>query len=143
MITSRTSLHPSHHHHHHHHDESSNQVEEAQEGETYDHNSMIKEGDDDAASFRHAIWYYVHRIYGICHDDYDYRNVNIVLNRPTKAFVKKVACTPWRVTREDLEHFNETLSSSETCHVTLLAAEARKQAGLIYGLRAVMQYFLT
>ncbi|OQR91395.1 sestrin-like protein [Achlya hypogyna] len=96
----------------------------------------------DTTPFRHAIWYYVHRIYGICHDDYDYKNVNIFLNRPTKQFVKKVACTPWRVTAKDIEHFNHTLTASEKCHVTLLTAEARKQAGLMYGLRAVMQHFL-
>ncbi|CAK4688563.1 hypothetical protein LEN26_012648 [Aphanomyces euteiches] len=96
----------------------------------------------DTTPFRHAIWYYVHRIYGICHDDYDYKNVNHYLNRPTKLFVKKVACTPWRVNAKDVEHFSHTLTASEKCHVTLLAAEARKQAGLMYGLRAVMQHFL-
>ncbi|RHY25119.1 hypothetical protein DYB25_004811 [Aphanomyces astaci] len=101
-----------------------------------------KKSEVDTTPFRHAIWYYVHRIYGICHDDYDYRNVNIYLNRPTKHFVKKVACTPWRVTVKDFEHFSHTLTASEKCHVTLLAAEARKQAGLMYGLRAVMQHFL-
>ncbi|KAF0693706.1 Aste57867_15346 [Aphanomyces stellatus] len=116
---------------------------------TYGTPASSNQDDDDACDatmdttpFRHAIWYYVHRIYGICHDDYEYRNVNIFLNRPTKHFVKKVACTPWRVTAKDVEHFSHTLTVSEKCHVTLLAAEARKQAGLMYGLRAVMQHFL-
>jgi sestrin 1/3 len=66
--------------------------------------------------------------------------VNVYLNRPTKIFIKKVACTPWKVSKNDFEHFDHTLSASEKCHVTLLVAEARKQAGLMYGLRAVMQH---
>jgi sestrin 1/3 len=66
--------------------------------------------------------------------------VNVYLNRPTKIFIKKVACTPWKVSKNDFEHFDRTLSASEKCHVTLLVAEARKQAGLMYGLRAVMQH---
>ncbi|KAJ0407860.1 hypothetical protein ATCC90586_007206 [Pythium insidiosum] len=106
---------------------------------TYDYYGSEKE-DVDTTPYRSAIWYYVHRIFGICHDDYDYRQVNVYLNRPTKIFIKKVACTPWKVTRSDFEHFDRTLSPSEKCHVTLLAAEARKQAGLMYGLRAVMKH---
>ncbi|TMW58077.1 hypothetical protein Poli38472_013551 [Pythium oligandrum] len=107
---------------------------------TYDYYGSQKEQDVDTSPYRSAIWYYVHRIFGICHDDYDYRQVNEFLNRPTKIFIKKVACTPWKVTKADFEHFDRTLSPSEKCHVTLLVAEARKQAGLMYGLRAVMQH---
>ncbi|KAE9297834.1 hypothetical protein PR003_g23395 [Phytophthora rubi] len=33
----------------------------------------------------------------ICHDDYDYRQVNTYLNRPTKNFL----CTPWKARQED------------------------------------------
>ena len=39
-----------------------------------------------------------------------------------------MACTPWKVTRADFEHFDHTLSASEKCHVAMLVAEARKQA---------------
>ncbi|KAE8886309.1 hypothetical protein PF010_g29350 [Phytophthora fragariae] len=35
--------------------------------------------------------------YRICHDDYDYRQVNTYLNRPTKNFL----CTPWKARQED------------------------------------------
>lgn len=107
---------------------------------TYDFYGAQKEECVDTAPFRDAVWFYVHRIFGICHDDYDYRQVNVFLNRPTKIFIKKVACTPWKVRREDFEHFDHTLSASEKAHVTLIVAEARKQAGLMYGLRAVMKH---
>ncbi|KAE9039435.1 hypothetical protein PR003_g9171 [Phytophthora rubi] len=107
---------------------------------TYDYFGAQKEECVDTGPYRDAVWYYVHRIFGICHDDYDYRQVNTYLNRPTKIFLKKVACTPWKVRQEDFEHFDRTLSPSEKCHVILLVAEARKQAGLMYGLRAVMTH---
>ncbi|KAG7380725.1 Sestrin-1 [Phytophthora pseudosyringae] len=107
---------------------------------TYDYFGAQKEECVDTSPYRDAVWYYVHRIFGICHDDYDYRLVNTYLNRPTKIFLKKVACTPWKVRQEDFAHFDRTLSPSEKCHVILLVAEARKQAGLMYGLRAVMNH---
>ncbi|KAG1689768.1 hypothetical protein DVH05_001973 [Phytophthora capsici] len=107
---------------------------------TYDYFGAQKEECVDTTPYRDAVWYYVHRIFGICHDDYDYRQVNTYLNRPTKIFLKKVACTPWKVRQEDFAHFDRTLSPSEKCHVILLVAEARKQAGLMYGLRAVMNH---
>lgn len=34
--------------------------------------------------------YYVHRIFGICNDDYNYREVNLFLPRAVKEYVKKV-----------------------------------------------------
>jgi len=107
---------------------------------TYDFYGAQKEECVDTGPYRDAVWFYVHRIFGICHDDYDYRQVNIYLNRPTKIFIKKVACTPWKVRKEDFEHFDHTLSASEKAHVTLIVAEARKQAGLMYALRAVMKH---
>lgn len=107
---------------------------------TYDYFGTQREESVDTSPYRSAVWYYVHRIFGICHDDYDYRQVNIYLNLPTKIFIKKVACTPWKVRKEDFEHFDRTLGASEKCHVTLIVAEARKQAGLMYGLRAVMKH---
>ncbi|CAH0480610.1 unnamed protein product [Peronospora belbahrii] len=107
---------------------------------TYDYFGAQKEEFVDTSPYRDAVWYYVHRIFGICHDDYDYRQVNTYLNRPTKIFLKKVACTPWKVREEDFAHFDRALSPSEKCHVVLLVAEARKQAGLMYGLRAVMNH---
>lgn len=107
---------------------------------TYDYFGSQKEECVDTSPYRDAVWYYVHRIFGICHDDYDYCQVNTYLNRPTKIFLKKVACTPWKVRQDDFAHFDRTLSSSEKCHVILLVAEARKQAGLMYGLRAVMNH---
>ena len=32
----------------------------------------------DTSSFRRAIWNYIHIMYGICHDDYDYSEVRVL-----------------------------------------------------------------
>ena len=91
----------------------------------------------DTLPFRRAIWYYVLRLYGICHDDYEYKEVNIYLNRSIKAFVKKSVCYPELITRSDFVHFSPLLQASEKCHIGVLILESRKQAEIIYGLRSL------
>ena len=94
----------------------------------------------DTLPFRRAIWYYVLRLYGICHDDYEYKEVNIYLNRNIKAFVKKSVCYPELITRSDFVHFSPLLQASEKCHIGLLILESRKQAEIIYGLRSIQRF---
>lgn len=94
----------------------------------------------DTQPFRRAVWYYVHRVFGICNDDYDYREVNVFLPRAVKEYVKKAVCFPNLVTEEDFKTFSVVFRPDEKCHILLLALEARKQACLLYGLRAVMQH---
>ena len=38
--------------------------------------SVGKEKNVDTTNFREAIWYYIHSIKGIRHDDYQYRKVS-------------------------------------------------------------------
>ena len=88
-------------------------------------------------AFRQAVWYYVHRLVGICNDDYEYRQVNLFLTRPIKEYTKTVCCFPETVVEEDFEKFSSSITVGEKCHVNLLILEARKQAELIYGIRAI------
>lgn len=94
----------------------------------------------DTAPFRRSIWYYVHRIHGILHDDYNYASVNELLLRNLKKFSKDLACTPFQVTPQDLLNLGYSLSPEEKCHIALLATEARKQAELMYALFALSKY---
>jgi len=94
----------------------------------------------DTAPFRLAIWYYVHRIQGIFHDDYDYRNVNNFISQDVKRFVKKSACTPFAISVSDLYNMGIKLQPSEKAHIVLLVAESRKQAELIYALQGITQW---
>ena len=51
----------------------------------------------DTTPFRRAIWNYIQSMYGIRHDDYDYREVNILLERNLKSYIKSLCCYPHRI----------------------------------------------
>ena len=93
----------------------------------------------DTEPFRTAVRMYVQRLFGVRNDHYDYRLVNRFMTIAAKTFVKKVVCAPETVSREDFERFSELFSVDEKVHVVLIAAEARHQAALLWGLAAVMR----
>ena len=94
----------------------------------------------DTARFRMAVWHYVHRVQGIFHDDYSYDKVNFWLNIRLKSYIKSLVCYPQSVKKSDFQNMGIGLTPQEKVHLTLLAAEARKQAALLYGLRAIANY---
>jgi len=100
---------------------------------------MGNEKDVDTFKFRWAIWQYVMRIKGVVDDDYLYREVNTLLTKPLKSYVKTVVCYPQLVTAGLWKNFIR-IQPSEKVHICMLAMEARKQAELLYGLSAVMQF---
>jgi len=115
----------------------------------------------DTEPFRMAVWYYVHRVCGVFHDDFDYQRVNHLVQQKTKSYVKKVAINPFTYVFSrlilSLPSNKDTLSSismadlnlgtqfqpEEKVHVALLAAESRRQASLLYALRGVSKYLAT
>jgi sestrin len=76
----------------------------------------------DTAPFRRSVWYYVHRIFGVIHDDYDYSLVNTYMNRRMKAFIKKVVCQPQLITIADIANLGYHLQPQEKCHLALLGS---------------------
>jgi hypothetical protein len=90
----------------------------------------------DTEPLRQGVWYYAQSIFGVRNDDFDYRQINIVMKRPLKNFVHKVVCHPETITEKDWQ-FQDALTPSERCHIALIAASARTQASLMYTLRAV------
>ncbi|KAM8713041.1 hypothetical protein ACLKA7_013369 [Drosophila subpalustris] len=94
----------------------------------------------DTSKFRRAIWNYIQCIFGIRHDDYDYGEVNQLLVRPLKMFIKTVCCFPERITTKDYDSVLVELQDSEKVHVNLMIMEARNQAELLYALREIMRY---
>ncbi|CRL00061.1 CLUMA_CG013347, isoform A [Clunio marinus] len=89
----------------------------------------------DTSKFRRAIWNYIQCIYGIRHDDYDYGEVNKLLDRPLKTFIKTACCYPDRITKQDYDSILVELLDSEKVHVNLMILEAKNQAILLYALR--------
>jgi len=94
----------------------------------------------DTHYFREAIWYYIHSIKGIRHDDYSYRKVNQVLDIAFKSYIRMVACFPEKTTFFDFNNSMSGFRYSEKVHINVLVMEARLQAELIYALRAIMSY---
>ena len=62
---------------------------------------------------RRAIWNYIHSLYGIRHDDYDYGGVNSLMDRALKTYIKTVCCYPEKVTMKDYESFWRDFKHSE------------------------------
>ncbi|XP_066530527.1 sestrin-2 [Hoplias malabaricus] len=94
----------------------------------------------DTSTLRKALWNYIHCIYGIRYDDYDYGEVNQLLERSLKVFVKTVACHPEKTTLRMYSSFWRQFRHSEKVHVNLILMEARQQAALLYALRAITRY---
>jgi len=74
---------------------------------------MGKNKDIDTTAFRHAIWHYVHCIYGVRHDDYNYGVINDLLEKNTRSFVKLIVCFPEKTTRKDYKRFMTEFMQSE------------------------------
>uniref|UniRef100_K7FUG6 Sestrin 2 n=1 Tax=Pelodiscus sinensis TaxID=13735 RepID=K7FUG6_PELSI len=108
------------------------------------YNTIAMHSGVDTTMLRRAIWNYVHCVFGIRYryDDYDYGEVNQLLERSLKVYIKTVACYPEKATRRMYTHFWRHFKHSEKVqvHVNLLLLEARMQAALLYALRAITRY---
>nr|XP_027200066.1 sestrin homolog [Dermatophagoides pteronyssinus] len=94
----------------------------------------------DTSPFRRAVWNYIQSIYGIRHDDYNYREVNILLERQLKCYIKHLACFPELTPKHDFRSVMKGFRSSEKVHVIIMVAEARLQAEILYAMRTLMEY---
>lgn len=102
--------------------------------------NMASHEDVDTTMLRRALFNYVHCMYGIRYDDYDYGEVNQLLERSLKVYIKTVTCYPERTTRRMYDSYWRQFRHSEKVHVNLLLMEARMQAELLYALRAITRY---
>ncbi|XP_016423383.1 sestrin-3-like [Sinocyclocheilus rhinocerous] len=91
---------------------------------------------------KRAIWNYIHCIYGIRYDDYDYGEVSRLLERGLKLYIKAVACYPDSSKTPLCPLSCAPVKASDKVHVNLLVMEARLQAELLYALRAITQYMI-
>jgi len=75
--------------------------------------SMGRNTDIDTTAFRHAIWHYVHCIYGVRHDDYNYGVISDLLEKSVRCFIKLIACFPEKTSSRDYRHFMTGFMQSE------------------------------
>ncbi|KFR12193.1 Sestrin-2, partial [Opisthocomus hoazin] len=66
--------------------------------------------------------------WGRGYDDYDYGEVNQLLERSLKIYIKTVACYPEKTTKRMYAQFWRHFKHSEKVHINLLLLEARMQA---------------
>ncbi|XP_064145619.1 sestrin-1 isoform X3 [Loxodonta africana] len=104
------------------------------------YNTMATHKDVDTSMLRRAIWNYIHCMFGIRYDDYDYGEINQLLDRSFKVYIKTIVCAPEKVTKRMYDSFWRQFKHSEKVHVNLLLIEARMQAELLYALRAITRY---
>lgn len=55
-------------------------------------------------------------MYGIRHDDYDYAEVNDLLDRNLKAYIKMCCCFPQRTGKKDCDNVMREFRRSEKVH---------------------------
>ncbi|XP_018585818.1 sestrin-1 isoform X1 [Scleropages formosus] len=104
------------------------------------YNTMAAHRGVDTSMLRRAIWNYIHCMFGIRYDDYDYGEINQLLDRSFKVYIKTMVCSPEKITKRMYESFWRQFWHSEKVHVNLLLMEARMQAELLYALRAITHY---
>uniref|UniRef100_A0A8D0FLF2 Sestrin 3 n=1 Tax=Strix occidentalis caurina TaxID=311401 RepID=A0A8D0FLF2_STROC len=105
--------------------------------------AMAKRQGCEPSVFKRGIWNYIHCMFGIRYDDYDYAEVNQLLERMLKVYIKTVTCYPEKTNPEMFDRFWKQFKHSEKVHVNLLILEARMQAELLYALQAITQYMIS
>jgi sestrin len=84
--------------------------------------------------YRIAIYHYTEYIHGYFHSEYEYKEVNNLLHKDLKAYIKAVACMPQSITTTTLSKVPVELKPFEICHIALLVMQAKFHIELMYGL---------
>ncbi|ORY80500.1 PA26 p53-induced protein-domain-containing protein [Protomyces lactucae-debilis] len=92
-------------------------------------------GPVDQRPLREAVWNFVLRLYGVHQDGYRYQDVNLLLNKSARRFLKKVCFNAVAVSRHDWATVGKGLTDPEKVLLTLLASHARLSASLLYAFR--------
>jgi len=102
---------------------------------------FINETDDKTSKLTTAIWYYVQSIFGVHHDDYNYKQIDQILDQSSKEFLLAVC--------------NQTTSASPTTHqqnvfsilpnidklqMSIVLMEARFLSEMLFATQCVMKY---
>ncbi|NXP14498.1 SESN3 protein, partial [Thinocorus orbignyianus] len=104
--------------------------------------AMARRQGCEPSVFKRGVWNYIHCMFGIRYDDCDYAEVNQLLERMLKVYIKTVTCYPEKTNSEMFDRFWKQFKHSEKVHVNLLILEARMQAELLYALQAITQYMV-
>lgn len=104
------------------------------------YNTLATREHVDTSKLRRAVWMYIHCTCGIMFDDYNYGEVNQLMERPLKLFIKTASCFPELTTKTIYDAFWKQFRHSEKVHVNIVILEGRFQVELLYALRAFSEY---
>ncbi|ESN96989.1 hypothetical protein HELRODRAFT_185938 [Helobdella robusta] len=104
------------------------------------YNTVGRHHDIDTTTFRRAVWHYTQCMFGLMHDNYNYEEINSLLDTNLRTYIKAVTCFPETVDRSMYDGCMKEFMPSEKVHVNIMIHEARLQSELLYGLRAISRY---
>lgn len=81
---------------------------------------------------RHAITRYIEKILGFFHDEYNYSQVNKLIDVKYKKFIKKISCFPYKLNTEDFNLLNLAFNKEEIMHIILLVSIMKSRAQLTF-----------
>jgi len=94
-----------------------------------------KEMDDSKLNtfpIRYAVSCYIEKILGYIHEDYNYSNVNKLLEVNYKKFIKNVSCHPNKLNKSHFKIMNIAFNKEEIMHIILLVAMIKSRTQLTY-----------
>ena len=93
----------------------------------------------DTRPVRDALAKYVQRMFGVCHDDYPYDQLNKVLPLMHKVFLKKLACYPERIVKADYWRMRsaEGLTRQDIAHYAIIVFQTRRVIELTFATMAL------
>ena len=95
----------------------------------------------NTTSLRKAIAFYIEKIFGIEHEDYNYANVNILLKIDLKKFIKRIATQAFIMQKKDFEYMNSLFKNEEILHVILLVLSIKERCQLTYFAKGINEIF--
>jgi sestrin len=67
----------------------------------------------DTSLFRRAVWHYIHSLYGIRYDDYDYNQIKLLLASPLRNYIKILCRRPDKISKKDYDSIMKEFTHSE------------------------------
>ena len=67
----------------------------------------------DTSLLRRAVWLYVHSLYGIRYDDYDYNQIKELIGSPSRKYIKILCSCPERITFKEYDNMMKEFTHSE------------------------------
>lgn len=96
---------------------------------------MYGEKEEDTSEFRAAITNYISGCHGVVNDCFDSSQINKILHRDLKSWIKKIACHPNQLTSNDM--LSSQLTPEERCHLCILVMETKRRVELLHIARAI------